>query len=83
MTGTYKYSIKPSVYMFPIVQLLVDVLLDANARSGEGFLPVDLMHVIESSATTPRLHTVSLIIVPTSRSRFRSNAMISLATSLF
>lgn len=47
MAGTYKDCIKPGVYMFPIVKFFVDVVLDANTRSGGGFLPVNLMKVIE------------------------------------
>jgi len=81
MTGTYKDSVKPSVYVFSIIQFLVDVLLDANARSSDGLLPVDLTYISEGFTTPSRLHTVPLIIVPTSRSRFRSNALISLGMS--
>jgi len=77
IAGTHKDGIEPSVYMFPIVQFLVDVLLDANTRSSDGFLPVDLTHVSEGFATPSRLLTVSLIIVPTSRSKFGSSTPIN------
>ena len=42
MGATYEDSIKPSVYMFSVVQFLVDVLLDTNTTGGDRFLPVDL-----------------------------------------
>ena len=83
MAATYKDDIKPSVYMFPIIQLLIDVVLNANTRSGDGFLPVNLIHVIEGFAAPSRPHTISLIIVPTSRSMFRSNTPISLVMLIF
>jgi hypothetical protein len=81
MAMTYKDSIKPGVYMFPVVKFLVDMMLNANTRSSDGFFPVNLVHVIEGFAGFSRLHTVSLIIVPTFRSMFRSNIPISFATS--
>jgi len=67
--------------MFPAVEFFVDVLLNANMRGGGGFFPVNLMHVIEGFTEPSKLHTVSLIIVPTFRSMFRSNIPISLAVS--
>ena len=69
--------------MFPVVEFFVDVLLNANMRGRGGFFPVDLMHVIERFAELPKLHTVSLMIVPTFRSMFRSNMPISLAVSFW
>ena len=83
MGGTYKNGVKPSVYMFPIVQFLIDVLLDANTGGSNGFLPIDLTHVSEGFAAPPIPHTVSLMIVPTSRSKFGSNTLKSLGTSFF
>ena len=79
---THQDSIKPSIYMFPIVQFLVDVLLDANTTNSDGFLPVDLPLVSEGVAPTSRRHTVSLMIVPTARSKFRSNTLINFGKSL-
>lgn len=52
-------------------------------RGGGGFLPVDLMHVIRGFTKSSNLHTVSLIIVPTFRSMFRSNIPISLVMSFW
>ena len=67
--------------MFPVVQFLVDMLPDANTASGGGFLPVDLRLVREGIAPAPGWPTVSLMIVPTSRSKSRSNALINFAKS--
>ena len=58
------------------------MLLDANTTSNNGFLPVDLSLVSEGVAFTSRLCTVSLMSVPTSRSKFRSNALINFAKLL-
>jgi len=46
MARTYKDGIEPGVYMFPVVKFLVDVRLNANTRSSEGFFPVHLMHIV-------------------------------------
>jgi len=68
--------------MFPGIQLLVDMLPDANTASGDGFLPVDLSPVSEGIAPIPEQRTVSLMIVPTSRSKFRSKTLINFTKSL-
>lgn len=58
------------------------MLLDANTTSNNGFLPVDLSLVSEGVVFTSRPRTVSLMTVPTSRSKFRSNALINFAKLL-
>ena len=82
MEVTHKDSVKPSIYMFPVVQFFVDMLLDTNTTSSDGFLPVNLSLVSKGVAPTPGRRTVSLIIVPTSRSIFESNTPISFSKSL-
>ena len=79
----HKHSVEASIYVFSVVQFLVDMLLNANTASGEGFLPVDLLLISYGVGTNPSQLTVSLTIVPTSRSIFRSNMLINFAESLW
>lgn len=45
MIGAHKDSVKTSVYVFSVIQLFVDMLLDANTTGGDGLLPVNLSSV--------------------------------------
>lgn len=45
MTRTHKDGIKPGIYVFPVVKFLVDMMVNADARSGDRFLPVNLVPI--------------------------------------
>lgn len=81
MVATHKDSVKPSIYMFPVIQFLVDMLLHAYTAGSDGFLPVDLLCVSMGVFPPPGQRTVSLMIVPTSRRKSRSKAPINCAKS--
>lgn len=42
---THEDSVEASIYVFPVVQFLVNMLLNTNTAGGNGFLPVDLLPI--------------------------------------
>lgn len=45
MAMTHENCVETSVYVLPIVQFLVNMLLNTNAASRDRFLPVNLLSV--------------------------------------
>lgn len=76
---TYKDSVEASIDAFPVVQFLVDMLLNTNTASVYGFLPVNLLLVSLEIAPDAWYLTVSLMIVPMSRSMFKSRTLNNFA----
>ena len=54
MITTHKDGVEASVYVFPVIQFLVDVLLHTNTASGGRFFPVNLLLVSQGISSDAR-----------------------------